>query len=569
MQQAQLFPRPERMPVLVLDGVGPCTGASAELAPLLRRLRRAARLEIAVGGSECLGPGERLRWPGAADVEPAAVVVRCSDHPSSIAGLAVLVTRCESVPVVAVVDGGRDALLAALRAGAEEVLEADAAGATLLERAVLAAVTRRVADRREHPATARDALTGLATRAHLDSQLPRLLAGVGDGRELSVLYCDLDRLKVVNDSLGHGVGDAVIVEAARRLRSAVRTADDVVRVGGDEFVVVLRGAGTEAAEEVARRVVESFVAPVEVDDHRLPVGVSVGLAVARAGESAAALLERADRALYQAKRRGRGRVSLAEEAPATTGGLAATLHEALVRDRLELEVRQVVAGGGRLIGHRAVPTWPLDVVADPWRMPRPFDVAEESALSPALFSWTARALAEVPPTTTSPVSLRLFVDLPRAVLAGSPARRLEAAWAGTSVDPSTVVLLIDERLLLDADAVRPTLLDLARSGVRVGVSSYGAVHASLTVLERHPFDSVWLDRDAVDGAAGCPVRRARLRAVVEVAAALGQQVVAPAPRRVEDAEVLEEVGGIAVERAALDLRVPERPVGPTRTAVVP
>lgn len=558
------------MPVLVLDGVSTSGRGSGDLAPLLRRLRRAARLEVAVGGAECFGPGRPLRWPGAGDVVPAAVVVRCADHPSSIAGLAVLVARCGEVPVVAVVDGGREALLAALRAGAEEVVEADGAGATALERAVLAAVTRRVADRREHPATARDALTGLATRAQLDAQLPRLLSGLSTGGgELSVLYCDLDRLKVINDSLGHGVGDAVIVEAARRLRSAVRTADDVVRVGGDEFVVVLRGAGAAAAEEVAGRVVAGFVDPVEVDDHRLPVGVSVGLAVARSGESAAALLERADRALYQAKRRGRGRVSLAEEAPAAKGGLAPTLHEALVRERLELEPRPVVAPGGRLVGHRFVPAWPTESVADPWRLARPYDVAEESGLSPALFAWTARALGSVPDTTTSPVSLRQFVDMPRAVLAGSPARRLEAAWAGSPVDPSTVVLLVDERLLLDADAVRPPLLDLARAGVRVGVSGYGAAHASLTVLERHPFDSVWLDRDAVDGAAGCAVRRARLKAVVEVASALGQQVVAPAPRSAEDAAVLDEVGGVAVERAALDLRVPALPATSRRAAVAP
>jgi diguanylate cyclase (GGDEF)-like protein len=558
VNQLRLFPRAERLPVLVLDDGG------GDAVALLRRLHRSRRLDAVPAPSRAVGmpaaPGG-----GAAAHEPAAIVVATDAHPASVAELRRLVARAGRTPVVAVAQGGREAVLAVLEAGAEEVVEADRATTPAMERAVLAAVTRRVADRRSGAGTSGDALTGLATRARLDAELPGLLDEVArGGSPVAVLYCDLDRLKVVNDSLGHGVGDAVLVEAADRLRGAVRSSDWVVRVGGDEFVVVLRGPQAAAvADDVARRIVEGFSVPVEVGDHRLAVGVSVGLAVARPGESAAELLERADRALYLAKRRGRGRVARAEARTTVEGHehLGDVLRDALVRDRLEPEQHPVLDPDGRLVGHRVVPVW---APAAGGRVPPvgPGDAAEDAGLAPDLFAWTLRHLpAAGAGVRLGPSPARCYVDLPRSVLAGSPTRRLESAPAGLEA-LERLVVLVDERHLLDPDAVRSSLLELARAGVRVGVARFGAVHASLGVLERHPFDSVWLDRDAVDGLATCALRRARLRAVLEVADALGQLVVAPAPALPDDRAALAEVGPVAVEQPSLDLRttvVPSRP----------
>jgi EAL domain-containing protein (putative c-di-GMP-specific phosphodiesterase class I) len=171
-----------------------------------------------------------------------------------------------------------------------------------------------------------------------------------------------------------------------------------------------------------------------------------------------------------------------------------------------------------------------------------------------LFGWTAAATAaDRERGRTSMAAVRRFLDLPVEVLVSSPGRALEPILSPGTAPASELVAVIDEAHLGDSDHVRVGLLELARLGVRVCVGSFGSVHGSLVLMERHPFDSVWVDRRSVDGLASCAVRRARLHAVSAMATALGQQVLVDAPTRADDAAALGDIEGLLVVERALEL----------------
>jgi diguanylate cyclase (GGDEF)-like protein/PAS domain S-box-containing protein len=155
-----------------------------------------------------------------------------------------------------------------------------------------------------------DSLTGVANRADFRD---RLVAALSVGEPgLAVAYCDLDGFKPVNDTLGHGAGDLVLVEVAQRLRAALRGGDALARAGGDEFTVLLRNVpDADTAVTVCRRLGQALTEPIEVDDTKVDVGISVGVALAAASDKADTLLRRADQALYEAKRAGGGVVRVA------------------------------------------------------------------------------------------------------------------------------------------------------------------------------------------------------------------------------------------------------------------
>ena len=160
-----------------------------------------------------------------------------------------------------------------------------------------------------------DSLTGLANRIVFQRALEEACAEALECRS-AVLYLDLDGFKQVNDTLGHATGDALLFAVAQRIRNCVREGDVAARLGGDEFAILMQGATEQAAALLAQRVLEGVSHPVFLEGHKVEVHVSIGIALSAPGLPAAALLDNADRALYQAKTGGRGTYRLFSRSPA-------------------------------------------------------------------------------------------------------------------------------------------------------------------------------------------------------------------------------------------------------------
>jgi diguanylate cyclase (GGDEF)-like protein len=237
-------------------------------------------------------------------------------------GLRRLRAVAPEVPVV-VLSGLADEQVAleAVQAGAQDYLIKDEVDAATLGRAIRYAMERQRAERRLARLALRDALTGLPNRVLFADRLEQALArharrtarGETDDGHVVVMFVDLDGFKAVNDRLGHGAGDELLVQVARRLEAQLRGSDTVARLGGDEFTVLCEGVPDEAAAmTLAVRMCAAVAEPVALAEGRAEVSAAVGVAIARAGdEHGATLLRRADAAMYDAKRGGRGRAALA------------------------------------------------------------------------------------------------------------------------------------------------------------------------------------------------------------------------------------------------------------------
>lgn len=239
---------------------------------------------------------------------------------TGVDGVRRLRAAAPEVPVV-VLSGlnDRQVALDAVQAGAQYFLNKDDVDTETLTKAMRFAVERQAAERRLMRLALMDPLTGLPNRVlfadRLEQALARTARAGGRGKrapKLVLMFMDLDGFKGVNDSLGHGAGDEVLVEVARRLLEQVRGADTVARLGGDEFTVLLEGVTTaDGGVGLARRLAAALAEPYAVSGTEARVSASIGIAVAApAVEDAGTLLRRADAAMYAAKREGKGRVAM-------------------------------------------------------------------------------------------------------------------------------------------------------------------------------------------------------------------------------------------------------------------
>ena len=562
-------------------------------ARLLRHLACSDRLDAAAVTAAQL-QSRTLPWPDGCIDDVAAVLLMVQQHPHTVAALERIVGLLGGVPLVVIADGDAEFHVEILTAGVSEVVDRAALDRAALERAVASAAARRQSSGPDAPHPSIDALTGLVNRVGLEVDLPMRLAAAEERHEsVVVMYADLDRFKSVNDSYGHAAGDSVIVEAADRLQRSVRSSDLVVRLGGDEFVIVLDGPRVHAvAEQVSHRIMRAFSAPIDVDGHDLVVGVSLGMATSVPGDTPSAIVARADRALYLAKRRGRGRVAHYDEhlerSVEQLQSAAALLRNALEHDRLGLAVQPVVDGAvGSLVGHAYRATWgmtgPSDLQAagvesadrspsgtapsgGPRAVVSPEHVASQAGLAADVLRWTTMQLL-TDDARPAPVNgpARSYLHLPGPVVLTSPLRVLGPLFERHGGDPGRVVALVDEECLTRHDDP-PGLAELMRAGFRIGVRRFGSVHGALNLLERFPFDTVWIDATVVDGIAGDGTRRAKLRADATAATALGQRVVVDEPHRAVDDDTLRSFGEVAVARRSVDLGRYEHslvhPIGP-------
>ncbi len=395
-----------------------------------------------------------------------------------------------------------------------------------------------------------DPLTGLPNRRLLGDLLTQALARAERRRwPMVLLYLDLDRFKVVNDTLGHPVGDAVLVETAARLEREVRAGDVPARVGGDEFVVVCEDVSSRSeAEALAFRLVEAFRAPFHVGDRRVPVTASVGYVLAGPGEGALGhlrgeadadeLLRAADAAMYRSKQTGRNRATefdlALSEHTAMRVAVERDLPLALARSELRLHYQPVVRlPGGEVVGAEALLRW-----EHPERgllAPSAFlEVAEDTGLIVELGVWVLeRAVREAagwPPCRGpggEPVPLTVAVNLSTRQFADPLfAERVGEVLATAGLPPERLVLEITESTAMaDPDRVLPTFERLARLGVTLSIDDFGTGFSSLAQLRRLPVGQVKIDRSFVSGLGVDPDDTTLVAAVVDLAHRLGLMVV--------------------------------------------
>jgi len=398
-----------------------------------------------------------------------------------------------------------------------------------------------------------DGLTGLANRTAFGDAVTAELARPASPA-FAVLLIDLDDFKNVNDTLGHGAGDELLVTVAGRLRGAVRDADLVARLGGDEFAVLLRGVDADDAGLMAERILAAVVQPVQVGDHTLVVRASIGVAPATAGDDVEGLLRNADIAMYAAKNAGKG--GFQRYAPdmaariRETAELGARLRDAVGTDQFFLAYQPIVdLETGGVVGAEALVRWRphrsagRDVVPPADFVP----VAEQTGLIVPLGRWIlGEACAELTRwRRAAPAADALVMSINvsgRQLREPGFVDEVAAVLATTGVPADRLVLEVTETAVLDDGGVTDALHGLRRLGVGLALDDFGTAASSLGLLLTCPVSVLKLDRSFVDRLATDSRQRAVATAVIQMARALDLGAVAEGVERPEQADLLRAIG---------------------------
>jgi diguanylate cyclase (GGDEF)-like protein len=401
---------------------------------------------------------------------------------------------------------------------------------------IVAAASRRLRHQAVH-----DALTGLPNRTLLHRRAKRALRGQEPG---AMLLIDLDRFKEVNDTLGHDYGDELLVEVATRLGGALRDEDTLARLGGDEFAVLLRGLPHRGAvADLAGRLQDALRRPIALRGVAVELEASIGVALyPDHGTTVGELLQRADVAMYEAKR---GRTGIAtysaERDPYSADrlGLLAELRHAIAEDELVLHYQPKVAlATGAVVGVEALVRWqhPTRGLLSPDEF---VPLAERTGAVADLTRWVVdKALAQqrewnIPVAVNLAAANVVDLNLPDAIAAllerhGVPGHQLECE-------------ISEHTVMADPKRVSEVLDRLRALGVRLSLDDFGTGHSSLSYLKRLPLDEVKIDRSFVSGMMQDENDAVIVRSTIDLARNLGLEVVAEG---VETAEIMGELAAL-------------------------
>jgi len=395
---------------------------------------------------------------------------------------------------------------------------------------------RKTAEERIRHLAHHDPLTGLSNRFHLQGRLEQALATARrDGRRLAVIFLDLDRFKIINDTLGHQVGDHLLIAVAHRLRACVRDSDIVARLGGDEFVVVLTDVDGATARQVADKILRSLANAHSVGAHRLHATPSLGIAMFPAdGENVETLMKNADTAMYHAKTTGRNNAQFftaaMNEAASARLALETSLRRAVERAEFELHYQpQVELASGRVVGVEALVRWrhPERGLVSPLTF---IPLAEETGLIAPLGEWVLdQALRQLAAwRAAGSDGLRMAVNLSAHQLRDpSFAAGVAAALARHRVPAEWLELEITESVAMaDPRATIELLEELRRMGVDLAIDDFGTGYSSLSYLKLLPIQRLKLDRSFVMDIERDPNDAAICSATIALAHSLGLGVVA-------------------------------------------
>ncbi|MEO8937488.1 MAG: PAS domain-containing protein [Burkholderiaceae bacterium] len=385
----------------------------------------------------------------------------------------------------------------------------NAAGRITSSLALIQDVSQRVeAERRLTEIAQRDTLTRLLNRNALEPTLRAFIERARQGNTgVAVLFLDLDHFKNINDTLGHRVGDLMLVEVAAILRRCVRAEDEVVRIGGDEFMVVIGHARPKAiAHETAQRITAALGAPIRVENQRLSVTSSIGIAVyPDHGRAPEALIRSADLAMYRAKETGKNRFeffsALLAQRSERRSAVKGALSRALKKDALRLYFQpRVRISDNRIVGAEALLRWTdprLGVVS-----PKEFIViAEESGLIHELglyvFRTACRQLRDWQ-IRGVPLGVLSVNFSAHQLLVATFIDEVDQVIEETGVDPRRIEVEITETsMLFDLDVTKNVIADLKHRGMRIAIDDFGTGFSSLSHLQQLDVDTLKIDQSFI------------------------------------------------------------------------
>jgi diguanylate cyclase (GGDEF)-like protein/PAS domain S-box-containing protein len=396
-----------------------------------------------------------------------------------------------------------------------------------------------------------DALTGLPNR----QQLFHLLTNtIGDRERMAVMFCDLDDFKVVNDSLGHSVGDRLLQVVADRLQTATRGGDIVGRLGGDEFLVVCRNIGTDhEVAAIADRLLAAVKAPISLDGREHVVSMSVGVAFGIGSDPANEIVQRADLAMYAAKQAGRRRIALFDQTMRRQVDdrldMERELRAAFRDNQLSLHYQPIVNTGSReVLGFEALVRWqhPTRGLILPGKF---MPIIETGGFSMQLGEFVLNEAARAASLLRlrSP-NLSMSINLSAAELNdGNLVENVAKAITRAGIGASALTVEITEDIVMaDIVAARPQLDELHGLGVRIAIDDFGTGYSNLALLRQFAADYVKIDRSLINGLDGERGGSEFVRLILSLAHELG---FAPIAEGVETEAQLDELSRLECRMA--------------------
>ena len=396
-----------------------------------------------------------------------------------------------------------------------------------------------------------DTLTGLPNRLSLKDHLKDAIAACGSGLAIVAMFIDLDHFKEVNDAHGHSVGDALLIDVAKRIRASLRRGDYSARIAGDEFVVVFSDVADEQEiAQVAERIIAALSRPYTVERRSLEVSASAGMALTRDGNSSPdELLRAADVALYAAKTAGRNRLvwfdRKMDERARSRREMTIDLREAIETGQLRLFYQPIVDfRAGRVVCCEALTRW-----AHPhWGQVPPstfIGLAEESDLIHRLGVWSLRQACLDAKTWTPAVAVAVNVS-PVQFKHASISKTISEILHETGLEPQRLEVEVTEGALAeDFDGMKEEMMILSRLGVSIVLDDFGTGYSSLSMLHELPIDKVKLDRSFIRRLKSDPDAITLIKSIVQMTRTMRKEIV------VEGVETVEELASVAEAQARI------------------